>query len=306
MEGVGCFPIDRPGGDAWKYHDAWSHLWRTDHQARCGRDFFEKKGGRSWKNPVDIQTPTKWPAVIVVEITVHESIISHIPILRCPKKSEEYLLRRIYLNIGIKTKPTNATHRNRQTLRWGYDPNLYDYRGDMPEVMTDAKLGHVQEMLESIPYLDCCERQQRSFGLFFFFWRSGGGFIYLLGRGQFQVGLGGQLICAFQLLIRFFVKKGVVQNSHEIYPWSFSNFKSSNCWPPFAWMPAGPPRNRNETFCALYQIHIVNPSMWIYQESSEISGNPVKTNEMTSWWWKPTAEPQPVDIQLCLLFCPFS
>jgi len=48
-----------------------------------------------------------------------------------------------------------------QTTKRGYDPNLYDYRGDMPEVMTDAKLGHVQEMLESIPYLDCCERQQR-------------------------------------------------------------------------------------------------------------------------------------------------
>lgn len=133
---------------------------------------------------------TKWPAVI--EVTVPESMISSdIPILRCPKNSEEYLLRRIYLNVGIKTKPTtNATHRDRQTLRWGYDPNLYDYRGDMPEVMTDAKLGHVQEMLESIPYLDCCERQQRSFGLFFFL-RSGGGFIYLLGRGQFQVGCRG-------------------------------------------------------------------------------------------------------------------
>lgn len=184
------FPIDRPAGDAWKYHDAWSHLWRTDHQARCGRDFFEKKGGRSWKNRVDIQTPTKWPAVIVVEITVHESIISHIPILRCPKKSEEYLLRRIYLNIGIKTKPTNATHRNRQTLRWGYDPNLYDYRGDMPEVMTDAKLGHVQEMLESIPYLDCCERQQRSFGLFFLlakWW----GFYLFVGKGAISSGVGG-------------------------------------------------------------------------------------------------------------------
>ena len=73
--------------------------------------------------------------------------------------------------------------------------------------MTDAKLGHVQEMLESIPYLDCCERQQRSFGLFFFL-RSGGGFICLLGRGQFQVGLGGgELICAFQLLIRFKLSK---------------------------------------------------------------------------------------------------
>ena len=31
----------------------------------------------------------------------------------------------------------------------------------MPEVITDAKLGHLQKMLESIPYLDCCERQQR-------------------------------------------------------------------------------------------------------------------------------------------------
>jgi len=43
----------------------------------------------------------------------------------------------------------------------GYDPNLYEYKNDMPEVITDAKLGHLQKMLESIPYLDCCERQQR-------------------------------------------------------------------------------------------------------------------------------------------------
>eukprot|EP00438_Fugacium_kawagutii_P005715 Skav208069 [mRNA] locus=scaffold936:227039:239353:- [translate_table: standard] len=48
-----------------------------------------------------------------------------------------------------------------QTNKRGYDPNLYEYVGELPEVMTDAKLGHLQHMLESIPYLDCCERQQR-------------------------------------------------------------------------------------------------------------------------------------------------
>lgn len=48
-----------------------------------------------------------------------------------------------------------------QTFKRGYDPNLYEYNNDMPEVITDAKLGHLQKMLESIPYLDCCERQQR-------------------------------------------------------------------------------------------------------------------------------------------------
>ena len=73
--------------------------------------------------------------------------------------------------------------------------------------MTDAKLGHVQEMLESIPYLDCCERQQRSFGLFFFFakwW----GFYLFVGKGAVSSGVpGGQLICAFQLLIRFKLSK---------------------------------------------------------------------------------------------------
>ena len=56
--------------------------------------------------------------------------------------------------------------------------------------MTDAKLGHVQEMLESIPYLDCCERQQRSFGLFFFCEVVGVLFICWEG-GSFKRGAGG-------------------------------------------------------------------------------------------------------------------
>lgn len=43
----------------------------------------------------------------------------------------------------------------------GYDPNLYEHRGGTPEGLNDAKLNHMQKMFESVPYLDCYERQQR-------------------------------------------------------------------------------------------------------------------------------------------------
>ncbi|CAK9114839.1 unnamed protein product [Durusdinium trenchii] len=48
-----------------------------------------------------------------------------------------------------------------QAVKRGYDPNLYEHQGDHQEAMNEAKLSHMQKMLESIPYLDCCERQQR-------------------------------------------------------------------------------------------------------------------------------------------------
>ena len=62
--------------------------------------------------------------------------------------------------------------------------------------MTDAKLGHVQEMLESIPYLDCCERQQRSFGCFLWCKKLRSGVGLMVVKGKFQVG-GGQLMVPF-------------------------------------------------------------------------------------------------------------
>lgn len=49
-----------------------------------------------------------------------------------------------------------------QANKQGYDPNLYEHQGEQPEVMNEARLSHLQKMLESVPYLDCCERQQRS------------------------------------------------------------------------------------------------------------------------------------------------
>ncbi|CAK9063265.1 unnamed protein product [Durusdinium trenchii] len=44
-----------------------------------------------------------------------------------------------------------------QAVKRGYDPNLYDHQGDHQEAMNEAKLSHMQKMLES----DCCEWQQR-------------------------------------------------------------------------------------------------------------------------------------------------
>ncbi|CAE7895530.1 fadB, partial [Symbiodinium necroappetens] len=49
-----------------------------------------------------------------------------------------------------------------QALQTGYDPNLYAIKGEQPASQSQANLSHMQKMFESVPYLDCCERQQRA------------------------------------------------------------------------------------------------------------------------------------------------
>jgi len=49
-----------------------------------------------------------------------------------------------------------------QALQRGYDPNLYAIKGEQPASQSQANLSHMQKMFESVPYLDCCERQQRA------------------------------------------------------------------------------------------------------------------------------------------------
>lgn len=119
------------------------------------------------------------------------------------KKSEEYLLRRIYLNIGIFEADKHIAI-----------VKLY------AEVMIRTCTTTVETCRKSwqMPSWDMCKKCWKAFptwivandsnvALAFFFCEVVGVLFVCWEGGSFKWGWGGELICAFQLLIRFKLSK---------------------------------------------------------------------------------------------------